>query len=148
MYTNLACRSLLVSLSLLFLSRSLLLLSLSCLLILLAMVSPSWHSEYSPLSFKCSMLVHHILLITIRTCDVPLSIVLYRLLPVDYTRRSNDIPLSIVFYCSPPGHATFQRRTIDYRPVWGSLRLAPITRRHLISNRGNHNDKPAKTLKT
>ena len=120
--------------SLLCLSRSLLLISLSCLLssswTLLAMI-PSWHSEYSPLSFTCSthfivhhpyarhsndvpLTVHRILSFTICTRDVPLSIVLYRLPPVDYMRRSNNVPLSIVFYRSPPRHATFQRRTIDY----------------------------------
>ena len=91
MYTNLACCSSSVSLSLLYLSRSLLLLSLFCLLslswTLLAMV-PSWHSEYSPLSFTCSVLVYRILSFTIHTRDIPLSIVLYRLPPVDYTQRT------------------------------------------------------------
>ena len=129
-YTNLACRSSSVSLSLLCLPRSLLL-SLSYLFssswTLLAMVSPSWHSEYSSLSFKCFILVHRNLSFTIRmrdvpmtypltvhrilsftticTRDVPLSIVLYRLPPVDYTRRSNDVPLYFIIHHPDTRHS-------------------------------------------
>ena len=76
------------------------------------------------------MFVHGILLFTIRTCNVSTTYVplfIYCSPPVNYMQRSNDVPLYIIFYHSPPVHVAFQRCTIDYRPVWASLRLAPIT---------------------
>ena len=76
---------------------------------------------------KRTIILSHSLFI-IGTRDTPTT-TYHRLRVLSFMLRAqkNLKGLSIVFYRLPSIHVTLQRRrTIDYRPVWGSLRLTPI----------------------